>query len=41
VDGKALALVRLDRLAEAEDKRTAITAGGPDTHLKKPEWFHG
>ena len=37
----ALALVRLDRLAEAQDSHSPITAGGREISLKKPEWFHG
>ena len=40
-DGRALALVRLDRLAEAEGKQAPITAGGRPLHLSKPGWFGG
>jgi folate-binding protein YgfZ len=40
-NGRALALVRLDRLAEAEKKHAAITAGGRDLTLRKPGWFDG
>jgi folate-binding protein YgfZ len=39
--GKALALVRLDRVAEAEEKHAPITAGGIAARLQKPEWFRG
>jgi folate-binding Fe-S cluster repair protein YgfZ len=39
-NGRALALVRLDRLAEAEAKHATITADGRDVQLKKPEWLH-
>jgi hypothetical protein len=41
VNGKALALVRLDRLAEADEKHAPVTAAGLETHLKRPDWFHG
>ncbi|HXJ00271.1 MAG TPA: hypothetical protein VNH44_03555 [Micropepsaceae bacterium] len=41
MNGKALALVRLDRLAEAEAKHAPILAGGVAVRLKKPGWFHG
>lgn len=37
--GRAMALVRLDRFAEAEEKRSPITAAGRVVTLKKPEWF--
>jgi tRNA-modifying protein YgfZ len=40
-NGRALALVRLDRLAEAEKKHAAINAGGRELTLRKPGWFHG
>jgi folate-binding protein YgfZ len=40
-DTRALALVRLDRLAEAEAANTPITAAGHPVRLRKPEWFHG
>jgi folate-binding protein YgfZ len=39
--GNALALVRLDRLAEAEAKHAPVTADGRNVHLKRPEWLHG
>jgi folate-binding protein YgfZ len=37
----ALALVRLDRLAEAEEQGAAVRADGREVHLKKPGWFRG
>jgi folate-binding protein YgfZ len=37
----ALALVRLDRLAEAQDSHAPITAAGREMLLRKPDWFHG
>ncbi len=37
---RALALVRLDRLADAEEKHAPITAAGQPVILKKPDWFH-
>ena len=37
---RALALVRLDRLAEAEEGRAAVTAGGQEVSLRKPAWLH-
>ena len=40
-NGSALALVRLDRLAEAEEKHAPIMAAGRGITLKKPGWFHG
>lgn len=39
-DDRALALVRLDRLAEAESARAAITSEGHRLNLRKPEWLH-
>jgi len=39
-DDRALALVRLERLAEAETARAAITSGGHRVNLRKPEWLH-
>jgi hypothetical protein len=41
VGGMALALVRLDRLAEAQAAHSPIVAGGHAFTLRKPEWFHG
>lgn len=38
---RALALVRLDRLAEAESTGAAITAAGRPVTVRKPGWFHG
>ncbi|MCH8859505.1 MAG: folate-binding protein YgfZ [Proteobacteria bacterium] len=38
-DGTALALVRLDRLAEAEAAGTPITVDGKPATLKKPSWL--
>lgn len=38
-DGTALALVRLDRLAEAEAAGTPITVDGKPAKLKKPSWL--
>ena len=37
--GRALALVRLDRLADAEEKQTPITAAGRQVILRKPGWL--
>jgi folate-binding protein YgfZ len=37
--GRALALVRLDRLAEAEEMGHPITAGGNKVSLRRPPWF--
>jgi tRNA-modifying protein YgfZ len=39
-NGRGLALVRLDRLAEAEAARTAIEANGKPIVLHKPDWLH-
>ena len=41
VGPRALALVRLDRLAEAENTGDVITAAGRPVTLRKPGWFHG
>jgi len=38
VNGKGLALVRLDRVHEALSKGEKITAGGIEISLKKPQW---
>jgi folate-binding protein YgfZ len=38
-DGRALALVRLDRLAEAAQAGTEISAAGKKTILRKPDWL--
>ena len=38
--GRALALLRLDRVAEALAARQAITAGGLRLTLEKPPWAH-
>ena len=38
-DGHALALVRLDRLADAEGKQAPITAAGRQVILRKPGWL--
>ncbi|HMI97406.1 MAG TPA: hypothetical protein VK479_12905 [Micropepsaceae bacterium] len=38
-DGRALALVRLDRLEDAEGKHAPITAAGRQVILRKPEWL--
>jgi folate-binding protein YgfZ len=40
-EGRAVALVRLDRLAEAQEKHAPITVAGLAATLKKPDWFHG
>ena len=40
-NGRALALVRLDRLAEAEEKHAAIRAAGRGVTLRKPDWIGG
>jgi folate-binding protein YgfZ len=40
INGRALALVRLDRWAEATANRAPITANGLEVHLKKPGWLH-
>lgn len=37
---RGLALVRLDRLAEAEDKDDTISAGGKPVALHRPDWLH-
>jgi folate-binding protein YgfZ len=37
--GRALALVRLDRLAEAEEMGHPITVGGNKVSLRRPPWF--
>ena len=37
--GHALALVRLDRLADAEEKHAPITAAGRQVILRKPGWL--
>jgi folate-binding protein YgfZ len=39
VDGQALALVRLDRLAEVAAAGADIFAGGQKTILRKPDWL--
>jgi tRNA-modifying protein YgfZ len=39
VDGQALALVRLDRLAEAHAAGADIFTGGQKTILRKPDWL--
>jgi len=38
--GRGLALVRLDRLAEAEQKNTPLLAGGKPVTLQRPDWLH-
>jgi folate-binding protein YgfZ len=38
-DGRALALVRLDRLADAQEKQAPITAAGRQVILRKPGWL--
>jgi folate-binding protein YgfZ len=38
-DGHALALVRLDRLEDAQGKQTPIIAGGRQVILRKPDWL--
>jgi folate-binding protein YgfZ len=40
-NGRALALVRLDRLTEAEEKHAPVNAAGNEVRLNKPKWFHG
>jgi tRNA-modifying protein YgfZ len=40
-NGRGLALVRLDRFAEAEGARAAIEANGKPVVLRKPDWLHG
>ncbi len=42
MEAMALALVRLDRLAEAQEKQSPIMAAGTQAiTLKMPGWFHG
>ena len=41
LNGMALALVRLDRLAEAQENHLPITAAGRAITLRKPGWFRG
>jgi folate-binding protein YgfZ len=38
--GCGLALVRLDRLAEAEQKSASLVAGGKPVALRRPDWLH-
>lgn len=38
--GQGLALVRLDRLTEAEEKNDPLSAGGKPIALHRPEWLH-
>jgi len=38
---RALALVRLDRLAEAQAKNAPIAVAGRPVILRKPGWFGG
>jgi folate-binding protein YgfZ len=38
-DGHALALMRLDRLEDAESKHAPITAAGRQVILRKPDWL--
>ena len=38
--GNGLALVRIDRLAEAEEARAEITSDGRAVRLRKPEWLN-
>lgn len=38
--GRGLALVRVDRLAEAEDKHDQLLAGGKPVALHRPDWLH-
>jgi folate-binding protein YgfZ len=40
-NGRALALVRLDRLTDAAPSDAGITAAGVNVALHRPEWFHG
>lgn len=39
--GRALALVRLDRVADAAAKQAPIAAAGRAVSLQKPDWFDG
>jgi folate-binding protein YgfZ len=41
IDSRALALVRLDRLAEAQSTHAPIVAGTHSITLRMPGWFHG
>ena len=41
IEATALALVRLDRLAEAQENQSPIMAAGRAITLKKPGWFRG
>ena len=41
VGSRALALVRLDRLAESQEAHSEITAAGRSVTVRKPGWFHG
>jgi tRNA-modifying protein YgfZ len=38
--GRAVALLRLDRVAEAMSRGEPLTAGGVPIHLVKPDWAH-
>jgi folate-binding Fe-S cluster repair protein YgfZ len=38
-DGHALALVRLDRLEDAQGKHAPVTAAGRQVILRKPGWL--
>ena len=38
-DGRALALVRLDRLEDAQAAQTPITAAGHEVILRRPDWL--
>ena len=40
-NGQALALVRLDRLSDAEASHAPIVAAGYPVRVQKPEWFGG
>ena len=38
--GRAVALLRLDRVAEAMSRGEPLDAGGVPIHLVKPDWAH-
>ena len=38
--GKGLAMLRLDRMAEAGAAGTPLTAGGATIRARKPDWAH-
>jgi hypothetical protein len=40
IDGRGLALLRLDRMAEAEQAGTALLAGTTEVVPVKPDWVN-